>query len=75
MSSRTRPLDAIEVRVLGALLEKEQTTPEVYPLDHERPARRLQPEDEPELAWLGRSGNATTSAAVRPATASTAAST
>ena len=32
MSSRTRPLDAIEVRVLGALLEKEQTTPEVYPL-------------------------------------------
>ena len=32
MSSRTRPLDAVEVRVLGALLEKEQTTPEVYPL-------------------------------------------
>jgi uncharacterized protein YceH (UPF0502 family) len=32
MSSRTRPLDAIEVRVLGSLLEKEQTTPEVYPL-------------------------------------------
>lgn len=27
-----RPLDAAEVRVLGALLEKEQTTPELYPL-------------------------------------------
>jgi len=27
-----RLLDAVEVRVLGALLEKEQTTPEVYPL-------------------------------------------
>jgi len=27
-----RPLDAVEVRVLGALLEKEQTTPELYPL-------------------------------------------
>jgi uncharacterized protein len=32
VSSRTRPLDVVEVRVLGALLEKEQTTPEVYPL-------------------------------------------
>lgn len=32
MSSRTRPLDTVEVRVLGSLLEKEQTTPEVYPL-------------------------------------------
>jgi uncharacterized protein len=32
MSSRTRPLDAVEVRVLGSLLEKEQTTPEAYPL-------------------------------------------
>jgi len=30
--SRTRKLDAIEIRVLGALLEKEQTTPEQYPL-------------------------------------------
>lgn len=29
---RTRPLDPIEVRVLGALMEKEQTTPEAYPL-------------------------------------------
>lgn len=29
---RTRPLDAIEIRVLGALLEKEQTTPDNYPL-------------------------------------------
>jgi uncharacterized protein len=27
-----RPLDPIEARVLGALLEKEQTTPEAYPL-------------------------------------------
>ncbi|MBK5256394.1 MAG: YceH family protein [Vicinamibacteria bacterium] len=27
-----RPLDGVEVRVLGALLEKEQTTPELYPL-------------------------------------------
>ncbi|MGH9363251.1 MAG: DUF480 domain-containing protein, partial [Thermoanaerobaculia bacterium] len=27
-----RPLDAVEIRVLGALLEKEQTTPELYPL-------------------------------------------
>jgi hypothetical protein len=30
--SRTRKLDTIEIRVLGALLEKEQTTPEQYPL-------------------------------------------
>lgn len=29
---RTRPLDPLEIRVLGALLEKEQTTPEYYPL-------------------------------------------
>lgn len=29
---RHRQLDAIEVRVLGALLEKEQTTPDLYPL-------------------------------------------
>ncbi len=27
-----RPLDAVEIRVLGSLLEKEQLTPEVYPL-------------------------------------------
>lgn len=27
-----RPLDAIELRVLGSLLEKEQATPELYPL-------------------------------------------
>jgi uncharacterized protein YceH (UPF0502 family) len=27
-----RPLDATEVRILGALLEKEQTTPDHYPL-------------------------------------------
>ena len=26
------PLDPVEVRVLGALLEKEITTPEYYPL-------------------------------------------
>lgn len=33
MSTRLpRPLDAVEIRVLGVLLEKEQTTPEVYPL-------------------------------------------
>jgi uncharacterized protein YceH (UPF0502 family) len=32
MSSRTRQLDPMEIRVLGSLLEKEQTTPEVYPL-------------------------------------------
>jgi uncharacterized protein YceH (UPF0502 family) len=30
--SRTRKLDPVEIRVLGALLEKEQTTPEQYPL-------------------------------------------
>ena len=28
----TEPLDAVEVRVLGALMEKEATTPEYYPL-------------------------------------------
>jgi uncharacterized protein YceH (UPF0502 family) len=27
-----RPLDPVEIRVLGALLEKQQTTPEYYPL-------------------------------------------
>jgi len=33
MSTRIpRPLDAVEIRILGSLLEKEQTTPEVYPL-------------------------------------------
>ena len=33
MSTRIpRPLDAVEIRILGALLEKEQTTPETYPL-------------------------------------------
>ncbi len=35
MSSSTRiprPFDAVELRVLGSLLEKEQTTPEAYPL-------------------------------------------
>jgi uncharacterized protein YceH (UPF0502 family) len=32
MSSRTRQLDSVEIRVVGALLEKEQTTPEIYPL-------------------------------------------
>jgi uncharacterized protein len=32
MSSRTRQLDPVEVRIVGALLEKEQTTPEIYPL-------------------------------------------
>jgi hypothetical protein len=30
--SRTRKLDPVEIRVLGVLLEKEQTTPEHYPL-------------------------------------------
>lgn len=30
--SRTRKLDPVEMRVLGVLLEKEQTTPEHYPL-------------------------------------------
>lgn len=30
--SRTRKLDPVEVRILGALLEKEQTTPDQYPL-------------------------------------------
>ncbi len=30
--SKTRPLDPIEIRVLGALMEKEQTTPDHYPL-------------------------------------------
>jgi uncharacterized protein YceH (UPF0502 family) len=28
----SRELDAVEIRVLGALLEKEQTTPDAYPL-------------------------------------------
>ena len=28
----TRPLDAVEVRILGALMEKERTTPDLYPL-------------------------------------------
>lgn len=32
MSSRSRQLDPVEVRVLGSLLEKEQATPEAYPL-------------------------------------------
>lgn len=32
MQKIRRPLDLTEVRVLGALLEKEQTTPELYPL-------------------------------------------
>ncbi|HTQ80052.1 MAG TPA: YceH family protein [Thermoanaerobaculia bacterium] len=32
MSSRTRQLTPIEIRIVGSLLEKEQTTPEVYPL-------------------------------------------
>jgi len=32
MERLPRPLDAVECRVLGALLEKEQTTPEYYPL-------------------------------------------
>lgn len=30
--SRTRKLDDVEIRVLGVLLEKEQTTPDQYPL-------------------------------------------
>ena len=30
--SRTRKLDSVEIRVLGVLLEKEQTTPDHYPL-------------------------------------------
>ena len=29
---RTRPFDPIEIRVLGALMEKEQTTPDYYPM-------------------------------------------
>ncbi len=29
---KTRSLDAIEIRVLGALMEKERTTPDAYPL-------------------------------------------
>lgn len=32
MERLPRPLDAVECRVLGALLEKEQATPEYYPL-------------------------------------------
>src|SRR5688500_9177620 len=33
MSTRIpRQLDPVEIRVLGSLLEKEQTTPEVYPM-------------------------------------------
>ncbi len=30
--SRTRKLDPVEIRVLGALMEKEQTTPDQYPM-------------------------------------------
>ena len=30
--ARTRQLDPVEIRVLGALLEKQQTTPDHYPL-------------------------------------------
>lgn len=30
--ARTRELDAVEIRVLGALMEKEQTTPDYYPM-------------------------------------------
>jgi uncharacterized protein len=30
--ARTRSLDGVEIRVLGALMEKEQTTPDVYPM-------------------------------------------
>ena len=32
MSTRTRKLDSIEIRVLGVLLEKEQTTPDAVPM-------------------------------------------
>jgi len=33
MSTRIpRPLDAVEIRIVGSLLEKEQTTPDLYPL-------------------------------------------
>ncbi len=33
MSTRIpRPLDSVEIRILGSLLEKEQTTPDLYPL-------------------------------------------
>ena len=32
MSTRTRQLDAVEIRVLGVLLEKEQTTPDAVPM-------------------------------------------
>ena len=42
-----RPLDPVEIRVLGALLEKQQATPEYYPLTAPRAPRGLQPEDEP----------------------------
>lgn len=28
----TRPIDAVEARILGALMEKERTTPDLYPL-------------------------------------------
>ncbi len=28
----TRPLDAVEARILGALMEKERTTPDLYPM-------------------------------------------
>lgn len=32
MARITRPLDAIEIRILGSLMEKQQATPEYYPL-------------------------------------------
>jgi uncharacterized protein YceH (UPF0502 family) len=32
MKRLPRTLDAVEIRVLGALLEKEQATPDYYPM-------------------------------------------
>ena len=40
-------LHPVEVRVLGALLEKDITTPEYYPPDAEFVTERLQPKIEP----------------------------
>ncbi len=40
-------LDEVEIRVLGALSEKDLATPEYYPLSLNSPRQRLQPEIKP----------------------------
>ena len=47
---RWQPLEAIERRVLGVLVEKAKTTPENYPLSLNALAHRLQPKEQPRAA-------------------------